>query len=357
MAPPDSDSHSCAALFLPDFCAVRMVFAVAVIAQLLAFVIALVAAGRQGINWQDLGLISLFVQWVALTSAAVLCAGRRWLCRLSNRAAGTLSYLLLLGVTALVSEAAYWLGRYIGMPGDWHANFLLQNIAVSAIVSAVTLRYFYIQHQWKRNLESEAEARIQALQARIRPHFLFNSMNTIASLTRAQPALAEAAVEDLSDLFRATLADARKRVPLEAEFELARRYLRIEKLRLGERLNVEWDTAELPLDALIPALSVQPLLENAIYHGIEACPEGGTIRIAGCCRRGAVELTISNPVAGEVRAARHRGNRMAQDNVRERLAAHYGGKGELRVDADEGEYRVSLRFPYQSGAEEDAILT
>jgi len=336
-----------------------MVFAVAVIAQLLAFVIALAAAGRAGINWQDLGLISLFVQWVALTSASVLCASRRWLCRLGNRAAGTLSYVLLLGVTALISEVAYRLGSYIGVtvnwPAEWHANFLLQNIAVSAIVSAVTLRYFYIQHQWKRNLESEAEARIQALQARIRPHFLFNSMNTIASLTRAQPALAEEAVEDLSDLFRATLGDARKRVPLEAEFELARRYLRIEKLRLGERLKVEWDTDQLPSDALLPALSIQPLLENAIYHGIEARHDGGTIGVAGRLRGDTLELIISNPLAMGARSVRHQGNRMAQENVKQRLAAHFGGRGELCVEHDGQEYRVTLRFPYQT-SEEDAIL-
>src|SRR3990172_6784118 len=194
-------------LFLPNFCRVRMVLALVVIAQLLAFVLALGPYGNAD-RWNDLSVISLFIQWTALTSGALLCVSRPLLSKLDNAHAATLSYILLLAVTVIMSETVYRLlqSSFFGMvlSGQWHRDFLLHNLGISAVVSAVALRYFYVQHQWKKNLESEAVARIQALQARIRPHFLFNSMNTIASLTRSQPHIAEATVQNLADLFRAS---------------------------------------------------------------------------------------------------------------------------------------------------------
>lgn len=137
---------------------------------------------------------------------------------------------------------------------SWHLEFLLRNIAIAAIVSALAFRYFYVQLQWRLNLESEAEARIQALQSGIRPHFLFNSMNIIANFIRSQPALAEQVVEGLADLFRVSLGDTRVPVTLERELEVCHEYLRIEQLRLGERLSIEWCIDSLPADALVPAL-------------------------------------------------------------------------------------------------------
>ena len=141
---------------------------------------------------------------------------------------------------------------------------------------ALALRYFYVTHEWRRNVELQAQARVHALQARIRPHFLFNSMNTIAALTRSNPARAEEAVQDLADLFRANLSEKRNQIPLADEIDIARTYQRIEQLRLGDRLQVEWEVDALPRDALVPGLTLQPLLENAIYHGIE--PRAGRRR-------------------------------------------------------------------------------
>ncbi len=340
-------------LFLPDFCGMRRVLTLMVLAELLALVLALGAPQSQD-RWSDLGMISLFVQWVALTSGAVLCAGRRWLKRLPNRQAAVLSYALLLAVTALLSEAAYWLLRSeflgVALPAGWHGDFLARNLGVSAIVSALALRYFYVQHQWKSHIESEATARIQALQSRMRPHFLFNSMNTIASLTRSRPELAEAAVENLADLLRGSLSDARQRVTLADELELARKYVSLEKLRLGERLTVQWDIEGVPQDALLPALSLQPLLENAIYHGIEPLPQGGVVTVRGEYEQGRVRITIDNPLARSPARAHTRGNRMAVENLRERLQAYYGSSGELFIEEEGGEhprYRVRLSFPYQ----------
>ena len=235
------------------------------------------------------------------------------------------------------------------MSDAWHHDFLLRNLAVSAVVSAVALRYFYLQHQWRRNMESESSARIQPMQSRIRPHFLFNSMNVIASLTRSRPQLAEAAVENMADLFRASLADARNRVPLREELEMARKYLHIEQLRLGDRLRVKWDMDAVPEDALIPVLTLQPLLENAVYHGIEPLSEGGEISIEGRDVDGVIEIRLANPALPQGAPSRAHSNHFAVDNVRERLAAYYGARAGLAIEEASEQngwrYSVSLRFP------------
>jgi two-component system sensor histidine kinase AlgZ len=335
--------------FLPNFCSVRMVFAVVVIAELLAFVITLLSPGVIDNPWGNLGLISMLVQWIALASAALLCVTRSLLSRMSNSAAALASYLLVLLVTAVVSEMAFWLmvesTLFPALVSDEHPVFLLRNLTISTVVAAVILRYLYIQFQWRQRLQSEARARIQALQARIRPHFLFNSMNTIASLTRSDPEAAETAIEDLSDLFRASLGGTSERATLGDEVELARRYLGIEKLRLGERLLVDWQLDGLPMDARLPPLVLQPLLENAIYHGIEPLPQGGTIRVSGRRVDDLVEITVSNPVADPSTGRRQQGNRIAQENIHQRLAIAFGARAGLRSTASADGYRVSIRFP------------
>jgi len=184
--------------FLPDFCNVRMVFSVVVIGELLAIMLTLAPMDRLDKRWEDLSVISLFVQWVALLSSAVLCLARPWLAKLSEAMAATLSYLLLLTTTTVISEVTYWGVQWITYNGHiiWRTGFLISNIGISAIVSGVVLRYFYVQHQWGKTLQARSEARIQALHSRIRPHFLFNSLNTIASLTRIDPDSAAEATED-----------------------------------------------------------------------------------------------------------------------------------------------------------------
>jgi two-component system sensor histidine kinase AlgZ len=201
-----------------------------------------------------------------------------------------------------------------------------------------------VQHQWRRNVQAEARARLQALQSRIRPHFLFNSMNTIAGLTRERPELAEEVVEDLADLFRAGLADSRQRVGLGEEIEMARRYLRIEALRLGDRLRVDWRIGDLPLDLPVPPLILQPLLENAVYHGIEPRAEGGEIRVEGRREGGAVVFVLRNPVHGAA-PRRREGHRMALENIRQRLALAYGDEGALTVRSTDGVFEVRIRLP------------
>jgi two-component system, LytTR family, sensor histidine kinase AlgZ len=335
--------------FLPSFCDVRIVFAVIVITELLAFVLVLASPELLGDPWSSLGLISLFIQWIALTSAAVLCVARPFLYRLGNRVAGVASYLLVLLVTAAVTEMAFRLmaARPVLIPVDpgEHAAFLLRSLTISTVISAVILRYLYVQYQWRQQLRAEARARIQALQARIRPHFLFNSMNTIAALTRSRPEVAETAIEDLADLFRASLSQPDDRATLGDELALARRYLNIEALRLGDRLTVVWDIDALAPDVKVVPLMLQPLLENAIYHGIEPLPAGGTIHVTGRLNEGMVEIIITNPVSAGGACVTHRGSQMAQDNIRQRLLLAFGAAAGLETSVQHGDYRVTLRYP------------
>jgi two-component system sensor histidine kinase AlgZ len=216
-------------------------------------------------------------------------------------------------------------------------------VALAALVTAAAFRYFYVQAQWQRQIRAQARAQVSALQARIRPHFLFNSMNTIASLIRSQPVAAERAVEDLADLFRAALKAGDEPSPLGVEIELVRRYLDIEQLRLGSRLKVEWDIAGLPEDVPIPALLLQPLIENAVHHGIQPLPEGGVVTIVARTEPERVVISIRNPCAPV--AARGEGNRMALGNIRQRLAYHYGNRAALEMEQGRDYYFCRLSIP------------
>lgn len=315
-------------------------------AELLAFVLVLVQPGG---GWQSLGLISLLVQWIALGSSALLCYLRPRLARLSAPRAALVSYILVLAVTAAVAEGAWWLAAPVTAG---HPMFLGRVLAVAAIVAAVVLRYLYVQHEWWRRMRAAAEARNEALQARIRPHFLFNSLNTIASMIPVAPSRAERLVEDLADLFRASLAGGDRLVSLADELALAQGYLRMERERLGERLCVAWDVDALPRHALIPPLTLQPLFENAVYYGIEPRRNGGTLTVSGRRDADMLEIALINPAPE--RPGRSTGFGMAQENVRERLALAFGHEGRLEANGRDGVYHVTVRFPYWRGmADED----
>ena len=172
-------------LFLPNLCGIRAVFFVVLIAELFAFFLALAPMDIPATQrWYQLGLISLFVQWCALASCSVLCLFRPYLTRFSNIKAGIISFAIILTIIAIITELTYYFIYEHSIqlyPVNWHLHFFLRNLAIGAILTGPVLRYFYVQNQWRRNVQAETEARVQALQSRIRPHFLFNSMNTIAS--------------------------------------------------------------------------------------------------------------------------------------------------------------------------------
>ncbi|HWN06520.1 MAG TPA: histidine kinase [Steroidobacteraceae bacterium] len=339
------------AFYLPDFCRAQSVLAVILIAALVAILFTLARHGITAGFWTDLARVSLFLLWAALGTAAAWCAARGALSGFDVSAGSALALGLALAVTALVTEGAWWLEDYAaravgveGAAGAEHLRMQLRNLAVCAIAVGLALRYFYVSHQWQANVVAEAQSRVRALQARIRPHFLFNSMNTIASLTRSNPQAAEQAIADLSDLFRASLREHRERIPLAHEIEIARAYERIERLRLGERLQVDWQVDGLPMDAIVPALILQPLLENAVYHGIEPLDKGGTIRVSGRRDGKSAVLTIDNPISPRV-VGRRPGHRIGLDNVRQRLELMFHGEAEVEVIEAPERFVVTLRFP------------
>lgn len=216
---------------------------------------------------------------------------------------------------------------------------------LTAIVTLTVLGYFNLRD--RALAPAIAEARLQALQARIRPHFLFNCINAVLSIVRSDPKRAETALEDMADLFRVLMADNRELVPLANELALSRQYLALEKLRLDERLNIVWQIDNIPPDALIPPLVLQPLLENAVYHGIEPLAEGGAITINIYASRKEVHLVLTNPCASH--GGNHTGNKMALGNIRERLALHFDVEAYLTSKVSENQFEVHIVIPYHPG--------
>jgi two-component system sensor histidine kinase AlgZ len=338
--------------YLPDFCTSRAALGVVLIVELTALILTLAHDSNTLSFWSDLARMSFFLLWIGLAGAGLLCGARDRLKKMSVAKGSSAVLALIVGLVVIVSEVTLLAGQseFIENAGatalfpTHHWSFLGRNVGISFIVTALALRYFYVTHEWRRNVEMEAKARVHALQARIRPHFLFNSMNTIASLTRSDPARAELAVQDLADLFRANLSEKRQTITLEQEIEVAQIYQRIEQVRLGDRLRVEWNIRELPKTALVPGLLLQPILENAIYHGIEPRPEGGVVTVTGELSGGLITIVVRNPA--QQRDSEREGNRLAIANIRERLALLYGERALIKAGRFDAEYIVTLRFPH-----------
>ena len=336
---------------LPDVCQSRAAFAIVLIVQLTALVLALARQNNAGF-WTDLGRTSLFLLWIGLAGAGMLCWAGPALRRMSVARGSAAVLAMVAALITLVSVGTFEIGAAewtrdlspVGLFPPDLVPFVARNVSIGLVVTALALRYFYVTHQWRLNVEMQAAARVHALQARIRPHFLFNSMNTIASLTRSDPAQAEQAVQDLADLFRANLSEKRNIITLEEELEVGRTYQRIEQLRLGSRLRIDWNIDSLPHNALVPGLTLQPLLENAIYHGIEPQPGGGTVTVAGELSSGLITIVVRNPVTEK--ETEREGNRLALANIRERLTLMYGERALVKSGRFDAEYIVTLRFPY-----------
>lgn len=223
------------------------------------------------------------------------------------------------------------------------ASFPYRIILLSMAATAAMLYYFDLRQ--RAYSPAITEARLQALQARIRPHFLFNSINAVLSLIRSQPKRAETALEDMADLFRVLMAENRDLVPLEKEIALCKQYLNIESLRMEDRLTVDWQVENLPNNALVPPLILQPLVENAVYHGIEPITEGGKIVVTIKQKNNELHISISNPYIANNN--HHIGNKMALKNIKERLALHFDLEASIRHKTNNGQYTVTIRMPYE----------
>jgi two-component system sensor histidine kinase AlgZ len=297
-------------------------------------------------NLMWLGVVTMYAQALALLTAFVLCISQAWLGRLTARNAWFGSWVISIAVTLVFSYTAGIVGTVLGLgPGrQGFYFFLLQSVLAVALVSSALFRYMFMRAQWRAQLMAQSEARVQALQARIRPHFLFNSLNTIASLIPEEPVNAERATEDLADLFRGSMRRADSLIPLSEELDLARKYLQMEQRRLGDRLRISWQVNELPKDAQVLPLTLQPLLENSVAHGIQSSVDGGELHVYGRGEEESIVITISNPVGPDENISE--GHGMALRNIRERLELAFGSASSLITHQNDKQFFAVLKMPY-----------
>jgi two-component system, LytTR family, sensor histidine kinase AlgZ len=334
--------------WLPDFCRLPRLATLFGVAELVVLVLALAPDGGARWNPQRFISASAFALWLALTIAVSLCAFRQRLSRLpvavgSGAAVAGATLIALLGAAML-----HQLDRSLGyrlIPATVDVlQFAVGSAAIAALITAVVLRYLFVIDGWQAQVRASARAEADALQARIKPHFLFNSMNTIAGLVRHDPVVAERAVLDLSDLFRAALGAGDSDSSLREEVELAEHYLAIEALRLGPRLQVAWRREEpLPWSLPLPRLVLQPLLENAVLHGVSRLPQGGCVEIALSTRDGNLHVVVRNPSLPP--NPQSGGARHAQRSIGHRLAYAFGPRARMATHWEDGYYRCELIVP------------
>ena len=331
--------------FLPDLCQAQSTLFLVLASELLVFVQILFSSSFFDFDWLALGLASLFVQWIVLVSAALLCNIRPWLMGMSVPKASSVAYGLILLLTLLFSLGAEMVLEGMGSVTESGWGRIARNLLIAMIMTGMAFRYFFLSHQLRSREQAELASRIQSLQSRIRPHFLFNSMNIIASLISIDPDLAEEVVEDLSSLFRASLNDSTSEpVTLAQELDLCEKYVYIESLRLDDRLTVQWDVNVDTAAISIPLLTLQPLLENSIYHGIQPLPKGGTVTVSVELEGPHVQIEITNPMS-DTSYEHKQGNRMAIDNIRNRMTALYGPEALLTTDVSGGFFTARLIYP------------
>lgn len=287
------------------------------------------------------GLLSMGIQWTALGTLGVLYVFRRPLGKLQPQALTWACLGTLLLLTLLIAAAAWQLFSFSNVADRAERTaFLLRSLALALTTGLLVLLAF--QNHWRaRQLAVRAkQAELDALQARIHPHFLFNTLNTGVALVHQQPEKAEQLLLDLADLFRAALAGP-NRIPLREEMELARRYAEIEQLRFGPRMQLEWELSE-PLPTLqVPTLSIQPLLENAIHHGVEPSTRSCLLRVIVEHTADQARITLINDLPATPGPARS-GHGVGLRAVRERVQA-MGGQVETRIEG--GRYMATVTLP------------
>lgn len=331
---------------LPDFCSLPVISALLVVGALCVTLAWLAPQSTRG--WRGYSVGMLFVEWVAMVIGVALCKLRPWLLRLPGRLPYAGVWLVMVLIVTLGSVLAQWMDGMLQMQllPDGTNTFVRNNALIAALLSAAMLRYFYVLAEWQARLAAVAHAKVEALQARIRPHFLFNSMNTVAALVRMDPEAAERTVEDLSELFRAALGQDDTHIgTLGEELQLVDRYLAIEQLRLGERLRVRRELEDLPMDASMPVLLLQPLVENAVRHGVQPLREGGEVVLRGTREGASLRIEIDNPLADGPTIG---GSGHGLNNVRQRVAYHFGPRASMEAGPQGNRFVVKLHLPIET---------
>ncbi len=325
---------------LPDFCNLGVWLRVLLGVNLLAALAAAAASRTLAELPGELAQLSVFVEPPLIASLMLLCLAKRAILHLDYAAGAAVVAAIALATTLGFHAVLIPFAADAAAPASLAAALFWTALSVGALL-------YYFDIRARLQSPALAEARLMALTARIRPHFLFNALNAVLGVIRSDPRRAEQALEELADLFRVLMRENRDLVPLSEEIALARKYLDLERLRLGDRLQVKWDIESCPPDALVPPLMLQPLLENAVYHGIEPAGEPAEITI-GFSRRGdQLLIELANPYAAGV--SEHAGNQMALANIRERLMLFFDLEARLETIAGDGRYQVRMSMPYRAG--------
>ena len=322
---------------LPDFRNLGVLLRVLLLAEGLRLLVWWIQAPGGAVGWSGYLEQALLYEPALLSTVLLLFVLQPWLARVSY-GRGVVAVLALAALSAVAWQGvlAWSLGERLG-PAAWHSA------TVAAIVAGAVLFYFNWRHH--RLSPALAEARVTALQSRIRPHFLFNSLNSAMALLRTQPRQAEAVLQDLADLYRALLSDARALVPLAQELQLAKAYVDIEAVRLGSRLRMHWLIAHAPQDALVPPLLLQPLLENAVRYGVEPAADGADVTLEIYAEDDRLVIFVRNDLPPEHSPPVPNGNHMALSNIRERLELHFDAEAQLKRHTTEREHVVTVRLP------------
>lgn len=319
----------------PDFRNLGVAARGLVAVNLLALVAAAMAVPDLRHAVEAFVLSTALVEPPLLATLALLYALAPWLARFPVAACWAVA----------VASAVGFTGATLALLGELSSFDPFRAIAFAALSALAVLAYLHLHA--RAFSPALAEARLQALQARIRPHFLFNSLNAVLSLIRLDPRRAERALEDLAELFRALMSDGRQLVRLADEIALMERYAALEELRLGDRLRIAWELDGAPVDALLPPLLLQPLLENAIHHGVEPGTGIGDVQVRVERVGERVRVRVENPYHGA--DAETRGNHMALDNIRERLMLYFDAEARLASRVEGGRYRIEIEIPYRAG--------
>ncbi|MFB6331350.1 sensor histidine kinase [Acinetobacter variabilis] len=322
--------------------------------NVLAMVLALAKAQSwQALNLADLLQYMLYINWILLCFAALIELFHQHFQRMGIKLALICGFLLLQAIV-LVTTTSLNVLTYFG------SNLNFQGLSLAVVMNQVGLhlsfgillgmfcfRYLYLREQWAQQQHSELNARIQAMQARIHPHFLFNSLNSVISLISIDPDKAEQMLLNLSRLFRASFQEL-KLVKLQEEIELCQRYLEIEQIRLGERLQVEWklENKDLYSQVQIPLLTLQPLVENSIFHGVEKILTKSTISILIEILQNQINIIITNPYTQDNKTLK-KGHGIAIENVRQRLEAYYGPTMTFQTFAGGGVFTTVVQYRYK----------
>lgn len=327
---------------LPDLCRNSAILMAVVMSQIFAVLIYLVQDAQ--LSFVYFCLLALYLLWNFLGSSALLCFSSSRLKQTGLVSGFIISFLLCILVFAVIEFISYTLVlSYIGI--EWHWQQVMRHFILACILIALVLRFFLLLDVIEQRSQAEVKARIQSLQSRIQPHFLFNSLNTIAELTATNPQQAEKAIYSLSSLFRSSLNDAEQTHSMQAEIDLCKQYLELERWRMGDRLRLNWNVDAKNLNkVMVPRLILQPLVENAVLHGVQNNEYGGDIEISLYEKRSFIEVVVNNTY-DEKKSKSQKGLGMALENLKERLHAIYDDKQHLKINIDKTTFEVNMRLP------------